>query len=186
MTARIAVYLVIGFAVLLSLMSWQEREYGAQEEREKQAVRYATQWHKAYVVKRDSAHKLEVVARRAVARSNAMRDSVRVLNDSMLAILSSADNTAKLPNIDTVIVPRVVIRRLVADSVAIAELTALTLVQKDALTVADSTIAAYRWALRQTARKCRVFRVLPCPSRKTTAVLTAGTLLVAKAYLGGR
>jgi len=56
------------------------------------------------------------------------------------------------------------------------------------LAAADSTLHATEDALAATrkARTCRLFRVLPCPSRRATAVLTAGALMGARLYLTGR
>lgn len=184
MTARIAAYVVLGFVVLMALLSWQERQDGRLEERERQAVSHAVRWHKSYVVSRREVDKLTVVAKRAVAKSEALRDSVRVVNDSLVAITTATvDNTAK---VDTVPVPKIVIRRLVADSVTISQLTQLVAVQGHALVEADSTIAAYQVALTAAqANRCRIVWKVPCPSRKTTALLTAGGLLVVKITLGG-
>ena len=176
MTARIAVYLTVAAVVLVALLGWQEREDGRTEERERLAVAHAVRWHQGYIVARDSTRKLARVAASAVAKSEALRDSVRIVNDTTLVV-----DTLTVP------VPQVVVRRLVADSVTIARLTALTNGQNVALAAGDSTIAAYQAALHaaQQAGKCRIAKVLPCPSRKSTALLTAGTLLVAKVYLGG-
>jgi hypothetical protein len=174
MTARIAVYIVIGAIALVALMGYQERAAGGNEERERAAVAHALQWHKSYVVSRTEAHKLEIVAKRAVAKSEAFRDSVRVISDTTVLIEH-----------DTVVTPRVIIRRLVADSVTISQLTQLVAVQATTITLADSTIAAYQVALTAAqANKCRLFWKVPCPSRKTTALLTAGGLLLVKLTLG--
>ena len=177
MTARLAAYgliAVVGIALIASIVSWQEREDGRLEEREQAAVAHAQRWHKSYVIARDSTHKMAKVANNALALSRALRDSVRIVNDTTLVV-----DTLR------VTVPQVVVRRLVADSVTIDRLTALTAVQEKALTVADSTMAASQVALHAAqANRCRIVWKVPCPSRKTTALLTAGTLLVAKAYLG--
>ncbi|MBA3836484.1 MAG: hypothetical protein C0499_02340 [Zymomonas sp.] len=145
LTARLAAYLIIAAVVLSVVGNWQARTDGRLEERERAAVSHALHWHKSYVVARDSAHKLAVVAQRAAARSRALRDSVWVLNDSLLGVIVPDTGT---PRVDTVPVPKIVIRRLVADSITIDRLTALTVVQGSALTMADSTIAAYASALK--------------------------------------
>lgn len=146
LTARLALYLVVAAVVLSAVGSWQDRTDGRLEERERAAVAHAVRWHKAYVVQRDSAHKLAVVARRALARSTALRDSVAIVSDSLVAIVNAGDG--KPPRVDTVPVPKIVIRRLVADSVTIARLTDLTDAQHRAILLADSTIAGYEAALK--------------------------------------
>lgn len=187
MTARIAAYLTVAVVCIVAVVSWQEREDGRLEERERLAVAHAQRWHTAYVAKRDSARKLEVVARQAVARSHAMRDSVRVLNDSLVAVTTPFRPDTTLFRVDTVRVPQIVVRRLVADSVTIARLTALADVQQMALYAAESAVTGYKSALvaAQQAGRCRIAKVIPCPSRKTTALLTAGTLWVVKLAIGG-
>lgn len=174
MTARIAAYLLIGAVALVAVMGYQERTAGGNDERERAAVAHALRWHRSYIVSRREVNRLAVVAKRAVARSEALRDSVRVVNDTTLLV-----DTLR------VTVPQVVVRRMVADSVTISQLTQLVAVQGNALTVADSTIAAYQSALTAAqANRCHLFWKVPCPSRKTTALLTAGGLLVAKLTLG--
>lgn len=183
MTARIALYLTLGAIAFVALISFADRIEDGNEARERMAVQHAVRWHKSYVASRKEVHKLEVVAKKAVAKSEALRDSVTIISDSLVAIVTAGDTMA--PRVDTVKVPQIVVRRLVADSVTISQLTQLVAVQGNALEVADSTIAAYQVALTAAqANKCRLFWVVPCPSRKTTALLTAGGLLVVKLTLG--
>lgn len=180
LTARLALYLIAAAVVLSVVGSWQDRTDGRLEERERAAVAHAMRWHAGYTMARDSVRKIARVADIAAARSRALRDSVWVLNDSLVGMIVPDSGT---PRVDTAWVPKIVIRRLVADSVTIARLTALTDVQARALTLADSTIAGYQAALKAAqARKPSVFR------RATAGIghAAAGTACGATAWaLGG-
>lgn len=176
MSFRIVAYVTLALLVLLALNSLTDRVEGINEQRERQSVADARRWHKGFVQIADSAKRATVVAQNAVAKSKALRDSVRVVNDTTILA-------------DTVVVhvPQIVVRRLVADSVSIARLSIAIAISDSALIIAKTSIAAYEKALvlAQQNQKCRILGVIPCPSRRATMLLTGGVLIAAKVALGG-